>query len=62
MYFLKLNWSADWIALAESLMYEEFERNYYAPISEVVDEEEDSIDTVASPRGKVSHAATISEV
>lgn len=43
-------------------MYEEFERNYYAPISEVVDEEQDSVDMVASPRGKVSHAFNISEV
>ncbi len=57
-YFRKLNWSSDWIALAKSLVYEEFERNY-AAISEAVEEEEDSIDKAASPRGKVSNAATM---
>lgn len=57
-YFRKLKWPLDWINLAETLVRDEFERNYTAIFDNVEDEEDDN-DNEASPKPKVSHSAPV---
>lgn len=54
VYFRNLNWPSDWIKLAETLVHDEFERNYMAIAEDELDEEADENSMAASETKEVS--------